>query len=136
MALLEKQSYNFIRIGGCNSCHSQDLPSAAAAFARGRGLRAPREIPQLRRHVLKPLGGGCVAVEDLLDEMGFRLFRARFDGREMRIEVGVPEIERAASAEVRERILALARQIGVPLVTLDLEGFRSGKLNDPPRAAG
>ena len=29
------------------------------------------------------------AVEDLLDEMGFRLFRARFDGREMRIEVGV-----------------------------------------------
>ena len=35
LALLEKQSYNFIRIGGCNSCHSQDLPSAAAA-ARAR----------------------------------------------------------------------------------------------------
>lgn len=69
------------------------------------------------------------AVEDLLDEMGFRLFRARFDGREMRIEVSVPEIERAASAEVRTRILALAAQIGVPLVTLDLEGFRSGRLN-------
>jgi hypothetical protein len=47
MAMTEKQSYNFIRIGGCNSCHSQDLPSAAAAFARGRGLRVPREIPQL-----------------------------------------------------------------------------------------
>ena len=47
LALAEKQSYNFIRIGGCNSCHSQDLPSAAAAFARGRGLAAPREIPQL-----------------------------------------------------------------------------------------
>ena len=76
------------------------------------------------------------AVEDLLDEMGFRLFRARFDGREMRIEVGVAEIERAASAEVRARILALARRLGVPLVTLDLEGFRSGKLNDAPRAAG
>jgi hypothetical protein len=47
LAMTEKQSYNFIRIGGCNSCHSQDLPSAAAAFARSRGLRAPREIPQL-----------------------------------------------------------------------------------------
>jgi ankyrin repeat protein len=45
--LTEKQSYNFIRVSGCNSCHSQDLPSAAAAFARGRGLKAPREIPQL-----------------------------------------------------------------------------------------
>jgi pyridinium-3,5-biscarboxylic acid mononucleotide sulfurtransferase len=80
--------------------------------------------------------GRIEAVEDLLDEMGFRLFRARFDGREMRIEVGVTEIERAASAEVRARILALAQRLGVPLVTLDLEGFRSGKLNDPPRTAG
>jgi len=47
LVMTEKQSYNFIRVGGCNSCHSQDLPSAAAAFARGRGLKAPREIPQL-----------------------------------------------------------------------------------------
>ena len=45
--MLEKQSYNFIRVGGCNSCHSQDLPSAAAGFARSRGLRVPAEIPQL-----------------------------------------------------------------------------------------
>jgi uncharacterized protein len=69
------------------------------------------------------------AVEDLLDEMGFRLFRARFDGKEMRIEVGVDEIDRAATAPVRSRLLARAAEIGVPLLTLDLEGFRSGKLN-------
>lgn len=47
MALLEKQSHNFIRIGGCNSCHAQDLPSAAAALARDRGLKAPLAIAQL-----------------------------------------------------------------------------------------
>ena len=47
LALLERQSGNFIRTAGCDSCHSQDLPSAAAAFARSRGLPAPREIPQL-----------------------------------------------------------------------------------------
>ena len=47
LALLEKQSHNFIRIGGCNSCHAQDLPSAAAAIARDRGLPAPKLIPQL-----------------------------------------------------------------------------------------
>lgn len=47
LSMLEKQSYNFIRIAGCNSCHSQDLASAAAGFARSRGLRAPREIPQM-----------------------------------------------------------------------------------------
>ncbi len=47
LALLEKQSHNFIRIAGCNSCHSQDLPSAAAAIARDRGLHAPQSIAQL-----------------------------------------------------------------------------------------
>ena len=38
LPLLEKQSHNFIRIGGCNSCHAQDLVSAAAAIARDRGI--------------------------------------------------------------------------------------------------
>ena len=56
LALLEKQSHNFIRIGGCNSCHAQDLPSAAAAVARDHGLPAPKEIPQLplSMHTLNP----------------------------------------------------------------------------------
>jgi ankyrin repeat protein len=52
MALLEKQSGNFIRTAGCNSCHSQDLPSAAAGFAKSRGLRAPAEIPQLPQSMM------------------------------------------------------------------------------------
>jgi ankyrin repeat protein len=51
LALLEKQSYNFIRIGDCNSCHGQDLPSAANGLARDRGLPAPKLIPQLPQHM-------------------------------------------------------------------------------------
>ena len=51
LVLLEKQSHNFIRIGGCNSCHAQDLPSAAAALARSRGIPAPASIPQLPEHM-------------------------------------------------------------------------------------
>ena len=56
LALLEKQSFKFIRTGGCNSCHAQDLPSAAAAIARDHGLPAPKEIPQLPQsmHSLNP----------------------------------------------------------------------------------
>lgn len=45
--LLEAQSANFIRIGGCNSCHGQDLASASTALARVRGFDAPAVIPQL-----------------------------------------------------------------------------------------
>jgi hypothetical protein len=54
--LLEQQSHNFIRVGGCNSCHAQDLASAAAAVARERGLAAPKSIPQLPQnmHSLNP----------------------------------------------------------------------------------
>jgi ankyrin repeat protein/mono/diheme cytochrome c family protein len=47
LGLLEAQSHNFIRIGGCNSCHAQDLPSAAVGLARSRGLPTPRSIAQL-----------------------------------------------------------------------------------------
>ena len=51
LQLLEQQSHNFIRIGGCNSCHAQDLVSAAAALARERGLPAPKAIPQLPQNM-------------------------------------------------------------------------------------
>ena len=52
LPLLERQSHNFIRIGGCNSCHAQDLVSAAAAIARDRGIPAPSEIPQLPQSMM------------------------------------------------------------------------------------
>ena len=52
LPLLEKQSHNFIRIGGCNSCHSQDLVSAAAGIARSRGIPGPSEIPQLPQNMM------------------------------------------------------------------------------------
>jgi ankyrin repeat protein len=51
LSMVEKQSYNFIRIGGCNSCHSQDLASVAAGYARSRGLNAP-QIPQLPQSMM------------------------------------------------------------------------------------
>ncbi len=65
MVLLEKQSHNFIRIGGCNSCHAQDLSSAAAALARARGLNAPKVIAQL------PESMRGVGPERMMDLGGF-----------------------------------------------------------------
>lgn len=54
LSQLEQQSVTFIRISGCNSCHSQDLPIAAAAFARSRGIPAPREIARLPLSMMPP----------------------------------------------------------------------------------
>jgi ankyrin repeat protein len=47
LSLLEKQSSTFIRTAGCNSCHSQDLPSAATGLARDYQLTSMKTFPQL-----------------------------------------------------------------------------------------
>lgn len=54
MGLLSRQSSAFIRISGCNSCHSQDLPSAAFGLAREMGLVKTGEYPQLPRRMQTP----------------------------------------------------------------------------------
>jgi N-acyl-D-amino-acid deacylase len=54
LALLEKQSDAFIRTAGCNSCHSQDLPSAAAGLARDYGLTSMMTFPQLPATMTPP----------------------------------------------------------------------------------
>ncbi len=54
LALLEKQSGTFIRTAGCNSCHSQDLPSAAAGLARDYGLTSMKTFPQLPATMTPP----------------------------------------------------------------------------------
>jgi ankyrin repeat protein/mono/diheme cytochrome c family protein len=54
LALLEKQSDTFIRTAGCNSCHSQDLPSAAAGLARDYQLTSMKTFPQLPASMTPP----------------------------------------------------------------------------------
>ncbi|MBI2213517.1 MAG: ATP-dependent sacrificial sulfur transferase LarE [Acidobacteria bacterium] len=68
-------------------------------------------------------------MEALLHELGFRVCRARYDGATMRLELESDQLARAVTPPIRQRILALATSLAIPLVTLDLEGFRSGKLN-------
>lgn len=68
-------------------------------------------------------------MEALLHELGFRVCRARYDGTTMRIELESNDISRAAMPQVRQRIIELGARLAIPLVTLDLEGFKSGKLN-------
>src|SRR5262249_61038557 len=54
LALLAKQSDTFIRTTGCNSCHSQSLPSAVAGLARDYGLTSLKRFPQLPATMTAP----------------------------------------------------------------------------------
>ncbi len=53
LLVLEKQSPQFVKRGGCNSCHNQSLPSAAAALARERGIPGPRSIVELPNEMVE-----------------------------------------------------------------------------------
>lgn len=68
------------------------------------------------------------ACEKYLRELGFRQFRVRHHDTVARIEVEPQDIVRLV--EMRERINARFKEIGYTYVTLDLEGYRSGKMND------
>jgi uncharacterized protein len=83
-------------------------------------------------------------VELALRGLGFFDVRARLvkDNEAMvRIEIGAEELDRFLRPEIRAAVVAAGQTAGFRFVTLDLEGFRSGRLNEGlvtirPRSAG
>ena len=75
------------------------------------------------------------AAESYLRSLGIRDLRVRHHGAVARIEVPPEDIPRLAAEDVRAEIAARFRAIGYAYVTLDLEGFRSGSLNETVRGA-
>ena len=67
--------------------------------------------------------------EDALRALGFRQFRVRHHGEIVRIEIARDELPRALTAEMAGEFTALFKGLGFKFVTLDLEGFRSGSMN-------
>jgi uncharacterized protein len=71
------------------------------------------------------------AAEADLKSLGLRDCRVRLhEGELARIEVPVSEVARLTAPEIRDRLARRFRELGFKFVTLDLEGFRSGSLND------
>jgi uncharacterized protein len=71
------------------------------------------------------------AAEEYLHALGFRECRVRLHEDELaRIEVPVAGLARLADPDVREALARLFKELGFRFVTLDLEGFRSGSLNE------
>ena len=68
--------------------------------------------------------------EDALRALGFRVCRVRHHDTLARIEIGRDELARAFEPAVRERIVADLTAIGYQHVTVDLQGYRMGSLND------
>ena len=68
--------------------------------------------------------------EDLLLSLGFTQLRVRHHGEIARIELLKEEMPEFLADAIAETVQQRFKQIGFKYVTLDLEGFRSGRLND------
>ena len=68
--------------------------------------------------------------EDFLFGLGFKQVRVRHHGDLARIEVYPEEIERLMNGSLRERVVSRLKKIGYHYVTIDLQGFRSGSMNE------
>jgi uncharacterized protein len=68
--------------------------------------------------------------EDLLRAMGFRECRLRHVGGTARLEVPLDQMELLSAPERTRELTAALKQLGFKQVVVDLEGFRSGSLND------
>jgi pyridinium-3,5-biscarboxylic acid mononucleotide sulfurtransferase len=68
--------------------------------------------------------------EEALRAMGFRICRVRHHETLARLELGTDEIARALDPVVRDEIVRALRAIGYRQVTVDLQGYRTGSLNE------
>ena len=68
--------------------------------------------------------------ERALRARGFRQIRVRHHGAVARIEVGPEEIPRFADRELAATIVNELKVLGFSYVALDLEGYRTGSLNE------
>jgi len=67
----------------------------------------------------------------LRETFDLREFRVRHELHDLaRIEVPLDELSRLASSAARGELVSRFRELGFKFITLDLEGFRSGSLND------
>ena len=71
--------------------------------------------------------------ERVLRELGFRVYRVRYHDELARIEVAPDEIEKLFRPDIREEILQRFKEAGFTYVSIDLQGYRTGSLNENVR---
>jgi uncharacterized protein len=102
-----------------------DLPTAekqpfaclASRFPYGTEITAER-LAQVER---------C---EDFLRQRGFRNYRVRYHGDIARIEVAPEELARFGDETLRAEVVGAFKAAGFTYVALDLQGYRSGSMNE------
>jgi uncharacterized protein len=97
-----------------------DKPSLACLSSR---------IPYGTRITL-PILKTVQSAEDHLHVLGFRQVRVRHHGQTARIEVGVHDFGRLLDPDTCSQVVSELKTLGYTYVCLDLEGYRTGSMNE------
>ena len=97
-----------------------DLPASACLASR---LPYGMEVTRERLHQVEE-------AEERLRGLGFRQLRVRHHGAVARVEIAPEELARALDPEAARAIVAALKPLGFRYVALDLEGYRTGALNE------
>jgi len=68
--------------------------------------------------------------EEALRDLGFRVFRVRHHDEVARIEIARDEMVRALEPDVAAAIVRALKALGYRYVSIDLQGYRRGSLNE------
>lgn len=74
------------------------------------------------------------ACELLMKELQFREFRVRYHGDLARIEVSQNEFDRLFDKATRDMVVQKFKEVGFNYVSLDLQGYRTGSMNEALRS--
>ena len=81
-------------------------------------------------HITEGALGAVDKVEQAMRGWGFSQVRVRHHGDTARIEVQPEEIAQCLDESLREKIVHVAREAGFRYVAMDLQGYRTGSMNE------
>ena len=106
------------RLAGLPTWDKPSMACLASRFPYGQAI-----TPEGLRQVGK-------GEEFLRRELGLRQVRLRHHGAIARLEVPLEELARLVQEPARSRVVAQLKSLGFTYVALDLEGYRSGSMNE------
>jgi uncharacterized protein len=115
--LTKEEIRTLSRQAGLPTADKQPFACLASRFPYGTRITAER-LQQIDR---------C---ETFLRSNGFRTFRVRYHGTVARIEIDLDELPRISDDVLRKALVAEFKAAGFTYVALDLDGYRSGSMNE------
>ncbi len=105
------------RVMGLSNWDKPSLACLSSRFPYGTEI-TPERLEQVHR------------AEDYLRNLGFRQLRVRYHGELARVEVEPSEINCFLDEKLRAQAVHYLKEAGFTYVTLDLQGYRTGAMNE------